>query len=172
MKFLTVFLGNPILEILTKNYDCVGSTKMRGCFLVEVCPITIYNCPVILRCFLHRFIWFWVNLRNLNPRKITFLVSFSYESIFALSCPTTGHSLSDVVFHGESYDAYHVTVAHCTKKFCTKNLEKVAKIHENSSNFKKIQHFSGHLDVFFHMNRSKTRYVLTEKTSKNPRNSA
>ena len=47
----------------------------------------------------------------------------------------TGHVQSDVEFHGESYDGYHVTVAHCAKKFCTKTLKKVEKIHENSSIF-------------------------------------
>jgi len=41
-------------------------------------------------------------------------------------------------------------------------------IHEQS---KKIEHFFALLDVCFHMNRSKTKYLSTEKTSKNPRNS-
>ena len=32
-----------------------------------------------------------------------------------------------VEFNDKSYDAKHVTVAHCTKKFYTKNLEKAEK---------------------------------------------
>ena len=37
---------------------------------------------------------------------------------------------------------------------------------------KKIQHFLAQLDVFFQMNKSKKINLNTEKTSKNPRNSA
>ena len=45
----------------------------------------------------------------------------------------TRDSPSDAGFHGESYDAYYVTLAHCKKKFVwTKNIEKVVKIHEYS----------------------------------------
>ena len=75
-----------------------------------------------------------MNLRNFNPRKII----KTRDSVFALHRTTIPHRQSDVEFHGESYDGYHVTVAHCAKKFCTKTLKKVEKIHENSSIFKKF----------------------------------
>ena len=48
IKILTGFPGNPILEILIKNCNCVGSTNMRGRFSMKVYIFTIYNCPVIL----------------------------------------------------------------------------------------------------------------------------
>ena len=69
-------------------------------------------------------------------------------------------------------DANHVTVAHCTKKFCTKNLEKVEKIMNIQEYSKKIQKFSSLPDVCLHVTRSKVKYLSTEKTSKNLRNSA
>ena len=34
-NFLAWFLGNPILKILIKIFNCVGSAYMRGCFLVN-----------------------------------------------------------------------------------------------------------------------------------------
>ena len=37
---------------------------------------------------------------------------------------------------------------------------------------KKIQHFLAQLNVFYRINKSKEMYLNTEKTSKNPRNSA
>ena len=83
-----------------------------------------------------------------------------------------GQLQSDVKFYGESYDGKHVTVAHCTKKFSMKNLEKVEKIMNILEFSKKFQHFSAFLGVCFHMNRLKIKYLGTEKTSKNPRNSA
>ena len=52
IKILTGFPGNPILEILIKNRNCVGSTFMRRCFHMKVCLIAIHNCPVILEYFL------------------------------------------------------------------------------------------------------------------------
>ena len=52
IKVLTRFPGNPVLEILIKICNCVGSSNMRGWFLINVCLIAIYNCPVILRYFL------------------------------------------------------------------------------------------------------------------------
>ena len=52
IKILTRFPGNPILEILIKNRNCVGSTNMRRWFLMKVCLIAIYICPMILRYFL------------------------------------------------------------------------------------------------------------------------
>ena len=75
-------------------------------------------------------------------------------------------------FHGESYGTYHVTVAHCAKNFRTKNLKKVKKIMSIQEYLKKFQHFLAQLDVFFQINKSKKLYLNTEKTSKNPRNSA
>ena len=50
-KILTGFPRNPILEILIKNRNCVGSTFMRRCFLMKVCLIAIHNCLVILGYF-------------------------------------------------------------------------------------------------------------------------
>ena len=51
IKILTKFPGNPIPKILIKIYNCVGSAKMRGRFLMKVCKIAIWNGPVILICF-------------------------------------------------------------------------------------------------------------------------
>ena len=51
IKILTGFPGNPILEILLKNRNCVGSTNMRRCFLVKVCLISIHNLTVIFGCY-------------------------------------------------------------------------------------------------------------------------
>ena len=52
IKILTRFLGNPTLEILIKFHNCVGSTNMRGRFLMKVGLFPIHNCPVILGYFL------------------------------------------------------------------------------------------------------------------------
>ena len=52
IKILAGFPGNLILEILIKNRNCVGSTNMRRWFLMKVCLIAIYICPMILRYFL------------------------------------------------------------------------------------------------------------------------
>ena len=52
IKIFTRFGWNPILEISIKNRDCEGNTNMRGRLLMKVNIIAIYNCPVILRCFL------------------------------------------------------------------------------------------------------------------------
>ena len=84
----------------------------------------------------------------------------------------TAYIQSDVKFYGGSNGAYHVTASRCTKKFYTKNLEKVEKIMNIPEYSKNFQHFPALLDVFFHMKRSKIRYLSREKTSKNPRNSA
>ena len=94
------------------------------------------------------------------------------ENFFALHRTTTGYLQSDVEFYGESNGAKHVTASCCTKNFYTKNLEKVEKIKNIPEYSKKFQHFPTLLDVFFHMKRSKIRYLSTEKTSNNPRNSA
>ena len=51
----------------------------------------------------------------------------------------------------------------------TKKSEKIMKIQEYS---KKNQHFCTLLNMFFHMTRSNIRCLSTEKTLKNPRNSA
>ena len=51
IKISTGFPGNPILEILIKNRNCVGSTNMRRCCLLKVCLIAIHNFTVILGCF-------------------------------------------------------------------------------------------------------------------------
>ena len=52
IKILTEFPRNPILEILIKFCNCVGGTNMRGCFPMKLCFIAMFNCPVILGCFL------------------------------------------------------------------------------------------------------------------------
>jgi len=83
-------------------------------------------------------IWFWVNLRNFNPRKIQILDSFRYETIFSLHLTMTTYIQSDVKFYGESNGAYHVTASRCTKKNYTKNLEKVEKIMNIQEYSKKI----------------------------------
>ena len=51
IKILTEFPGNPILEILIKNRNCVGSTNTRRCFVMKVFLIAIHNLTVILGCF-------------------------------------------------------------------------------------------------------------------------
>ena len=51
IKILTGHTGNPILEILINNRNCVGSTNTRRCFLMKVCLIAIHNLTVILGCF-------------------------------------------------------------------------------------------------------------------------
>ena len=63
-------------------------------------------------------------------------------------------------------------VRRCAQKFYTKNLGKVKKILNIQEYLKKFQYVSALLDVCFHMNRLKIKYLSTEKTSKNPRNSA
>ena len=105
---------------------------------------------------------------SFNPRK----TYKTRDSVFSQRLSMTWLGQSDVKFYGESYDAYRVTVAHCTKKFYTKNLEKVGKIMNIQENSKKFKHFSVFLSVCLHMKRSKIKHLTTEKTSKNPRNSA
>ena len=56
--------------------------------------------------------------------------------------------------------------------FYTKNLEKVGKIMNIQEYSEKFGHFSSLLNVCFHENRSAIKYLSTEKTSKNSRNSA
>ena len=62
IKSLTRFPGNRILEILIKKYYCVGSTKMRGRFLLKMCPITFKT----FRVGLFDFDWTYANF---NPCK-------------------------------------------------------------------------------------------------------
>ena len=83
-----------------------------------------------------------MNLRNFNPRKIRNSDSFWRKTNFPQLPPTTGQKQSDVEFFGESYDAYHVNVAHCTNKFYTKKLEKNEKLMNIQEYSKKFQHFS------------------------------
>ena len=83
----------------------------------------------------------------------------------------TAYWQSDVEFYGESYGAQDVTGFYWVQKFYMKNLEKVEKIMNILEFSKKFQHFSAFLGVCFHMNRLKIKYLSTEKTSKNPRNS-
>ena len=65
IKILNRFPGNPILEILMKNLNCVGSINMRGCCFIKVCFIPICKCAVILRCFS-----VWVYLILTEPTQI------------------------------------------------------------------------------------------------------
>ena len=39
VKLLARFPGNTTLEILIKIHNCVGSTNMRGRFLMKVCRV-------------------------------------------------------------------------------------------------------------------------------------
>ena len=64
MKILARFPGNPTLEILIKIHNCVGSTNMRGRFLMKVCRFPLHNCPVILGFFLG-----WVYLILSEPTQ-------------------------------------------------------------------------------------------------------
>ena len=82
MEILARFPGNPTLEIIIKIHNWVGSTNMRERFLIKVCLFPIYNCPVILGYFLGLVYLILVNLRNFNPRKIHFFVSFLCKTIF------------------------------------------------------------------------------------------
>ena len=107
-----------------------------------------------------------MNLRNFNPRKIPFLVSFSWKTIFAQSSPTTGQRQSDVKFYGESYGAQDMTELYWVQKLYIKKPRKSRKNLEYSRISEKFQHFSGLLDVCFHINRSKIKYLSTVKTSK------
>ena len=64
IKFITGFPGNSVLEILIKICNCVGGTNMRGFFLMKQCLIAVFNCPVILGCFL-----MWVYLILSEPTQ-------------------------------------------------------------------------------------------------------
>ena len=77
-----------------------------------------------------------MNLRDFNPRKITILDGFWYKTIFLPLIPVTAYGHSDLQFYVESYDVYHDTVAHCTKK-----PRKSREIHEFSEIFEKYSIF-------------------------------
>ena len=49
IKNFAGFPGKPILEISLKNRDCVGHTNICRCSLMNVCLISIHNCPVNFR---------------------------------------------------------------------------------------------------------------------------
>ena len=87
------------------------------------------------------FIWFWVNLRNFNPRKIPFLKSFRCKPIFPQSLSMTAYIQSDVKFYGGSNGAYHVFVRRCAKKFLHEKPRKSWKNHEYSWIFEKFLAF-------------------------------
>jgi len=60
-------------------------------------------------------IWFYVNLRNFNPRNFQFFVGFSFKTIFAPS-PTTMKFISkDVEFSCASFDICLKFVACCPR---------------------------------------------------------
>ena len=88
-----------------------------------------------------RFISFWVNPRNFNPRKIQFSDSFWYKTIFAQSGSMIAYWQSDVEFYGESYGAQNVTGFYWVQKCYMKNLEKVEKIMNIQEYSTKFQHF-------------------------------
>ena len=96
IKVLTWFPKNSVLKILIKILNCVGYTYMRGWFFTKVCLNAFYDCPVILRCFLVWIIRFEVNLRNFNPRKISFLASFWCETIFSESSQASPTKMQQV----------------------------------------------------------------------------
>ena len=59
--------------------------------------------------------WFYVNLRNFNPRNFQFFVGFSFKTIFAPS-PTTMKFISkDVEFSCASFDICLKFVAYCPR---------------------------------------------------------
>ena len=107
------------------------------------------------------------NVKSKIRTVLSFCSAPHYDRIWSIP-----YEQSDVGFYGESFDTQHVTVAHCTKKFCLKNHEKVEKIMNIQEYSEKILHLSALLNVLFHMNWSNIRYLTTGKTSKNPRNSA
>ena len=113
MKILARFPGNPTLEILIKIHNCVGSTNMRGRFLIKVRLFPIYNCPVILEYFLRWVYLIFVNLRNFNPRKIQFFVSFLCKTIFAAPTHRMRLVSKDVEFYCASFDRSEKFVASC-----------------------------------------------------------
>ena len=80
IKSLTRFPWNPILEILVKKYYCVGRTKMRGRFLMKMCPNIFYNCPVIFRCFLGQVYLILTEPTQLSTHvnPIKHVIAFSY----------------------------------------------------------------------------------------------
>ena len=84
----------------------------------------------------------------------------------------TAYGQSDVEFYGEFYGAQDVTGFYWVQKLYMKNLEKVEKIMNIQEYPTKFEHFSTLLNVCFHMDRSKLKYLNREKTSKNPRISA
>ena len=113
MKILARFPGNLTLEILIKIHNCVGSTNMRGRFLIKVCLFPIYNCPVILGYFLGLVYLILVNLRNFNPRKIQFFVSFLCKTIFPPLTHRARLISKDVEFYCASFDISEKFVASC-----------------------------------------------------------
>ena len=67
IKILTWFPGNLVLEILIKICKCVGSTNMRGRFLVKVYLIAIHKCTAILRYFLVKVYLILSKLTQFSP---------------------------------------------------------------------------------------------------------
>ena len=59
------------------------------------------------------FIWFLVNLRNFNPRKIHFFVSFLCKTIFPTLTHRTKLVSKDVKFYCASFDNSEKFVASC-----------------------------------------------------------
>ena len=86
---------------------------MRGRFLIKVCFFPIYNCPVILGYFLRWVYLILVNLRNFNPRKIQFFVSFLCKTIFPPLTHRARLISKDVEFYCASFDIYEKFAGEC-----------------------------------------------------------
>ena len=137
------FPGNRTLEILIKIHNCVGSTNMRGRFLMKVCLFPIYNCPVILEYFLGLVYLILVNLRNFNPRKIPFFVSFLCETISPLL--TTGRDWYQKMWNFMAHLMVHITWLRVAaqknaEQKTSKKGNKFTKIPENSKKFTIFSH--------------------------------
>ena len=72
----------------------------------------------------YKIISIFVYINSLNSEKQFFFLWI----FFVVQIGYCIHRQSVVEFYGESDASQHVTVAHCTKKFYTKKLEKVEKI--------------------------------------------
>ena len=71
---------------------------MRGRFPMKMCPITISNCPVILRYVSAGLFDFDWSYANFNPRE----TYETRESVFPQRLTTAWHEQSDMEFYEES----------------------------------------------------------------------
>ena len=84
-----------------------------GVFTWKFASVPFITVRLFWDTFWYRFIWFWMNLRNFNPRKITFLVGFWYKTIFPQSLSMTAYIQSDVEFYCASFGISEKFVASC-----------------------------------------------------------